>query len=186
LPLTLKKVENAPVWMLLTDMTNKKAHPIAKITQISGYRGEVRLKPLSRYFDELVETRALSIGYEMDVCRDIKLMQSIGTGKKKRFKFEGVKSRDDAEALIGQTVFAEHMDGDNADLISKDLIGYTIVTESGRSVGKLFEILWLPANDVYVIMDGKEEKLIPVIEEIIKGIDHHLRVIVISPMDGLV
>lgn len=171
--------------MLLTDMP-KKVHPIAKITQISGPRGEVRLKPLSRYFDEFVETRALSIGYEMNMCRDIKLTKSIGQGKRKRFKFEGVLNRDDAEALIGQTVYAEHKDGDNADLISKDLIGYTIVTESGRVVGKLSEILWLPANDVYVIMDGKDEKLIPVIEEIIKGIDHLLGVIIISPMEGLI
>lgn len=169
----------------MTDMA-KKVHPIAKISQISGLHGEVRLKPLSRYFDEYLETRALSIGYDVDMCRDIKLMESIGIGKRKRFKFEGVKNRDDAEVLIGQTVYAEKRDGDNADLISKELIGYTVITESSNVVGTLLDILWLPANDVYVIMDGKEEKLIPVIDEIVKGIDHHLRVIIISPMEGLI
>jgi len=164
----------------------KKVHPIAKITQISGFRGEVRLKPLSRYFDEYVETRSLSIGYDMNMCREIKLAESIGNGKRRRFKFEGIGSRDDAETLIGQTVYAERMDDDHANLISKDLIGYTVVTESGYMVGTLSDILWLPANDVYVIMDGKDEKLIPVIGEIIKGIDHHLGLIIISPMDGLI
>ncbi len=171
--------------MLLTDMSHK-VHPIAKITQISGFRGEVRLKPLSRYFDEFVETRALSIGYDVDMCRDIKLAESIGKGKRKRFKFEGVRSRDDAEALIGQTVYAERREGDNANLISKDLIGYTVVTESNNVVGSLSDILWLPANDVYVIMNGKNEKLIPVIDEIIKEVDHHLGMIIITPMEGLI
>jgi len=167
-------------------MTKKKVHPIAKITRISGIRGEVRLKPLSRYFDEYVETRALSIGYDTDMCRDIKLAQSIGVGKKKRFKFEGIQNRDDAEVLIGQTVFAERKDGDYADLISKELIGYSLVTDTGDVVGKLSEILWLPSNDVYVILDGKDEKLIPVIDEIVKGIDHQLGLVVISPMEGLI
>ncbi len=172
--------------MSLTNMTKKKVHPIAKITRISGIRGEVRLKPLSRYFDEYVETRALSIGYDTDMCRDIKLAQSIGVGKKKRFKFEGIQNRDDAEVLIGQTVFAERKDGDYADLISKELIGYSLVTDTGDVVGKLSEILWLPSNDVYVILDGKDEKLIPVIDEIVKGIDHQLGLVVISPMEGLI
>jgi len=120
------------------------------------------------------------------MCRDIKLAQSIGVGKKKRFKFEGIQNRDDAEVLIGQTVFAERKDGDYADLISKELIGYSLVTDTGDVVGKLSEILWLPSNDVYVILDGKDEKLIPVIDEIVKGIDHQLGLVVISPMEGLI
>ncbi len=71
----------------MTDMP-KKVHPIAKITRVSGRRGEVRLLPLSRYFDEYIETRDLRIGFDMEMVRDIKLSDYIGQGKKRRFTFE--------------------------------------------------------------------------------------------------
>ncbi len=169
----------------MTDMSKKKVHPIATISRVSGQHGEVRLRPLSRYFDEYIETRGLRIGFDMEMVREIKLSKSIGQGKKRRFKFEGVGSRDDAETLIGQTLFAEGRDGDNANLISKDLLGYSVITESGEFIGELSDILWLPSNDVYVIQDGENEKLIPVIKEIIIGVDHLLHVIMIAPMEGL-
>ena len=168
----------------MTDMP-KKVHPIAKITRVSGRRGEVRLLPLSRYFDEYIETRDLHIGFDMEMVRDIKLSDSIGQGKKRRFTFEGFQTRDDAETLIGQTLFAEGRAGDNAELISKELLGYSMVTKSGKVVGKLTDILWLPSNDVYVIQNGNDEKLIPVVKEIIIGVDHLLGGIVIAPMEGL-
>ena len=60
-----------------------------------------------------------------------------------------------------------------------------MVTKSGEVVGKLTDILWLPSNDVYVIQNGNDEKLIPVVKEIIIGVDHLLGVIVIAPMEGL-
>ncbi|HJL74970.1 MAG TPA: ribosome maturation factor RimM [Candidatus Marinimicrobia bacterium] len=171
--------------MSLTDMSKKKVHPIATISRVSGRHGEVRLQPLSRYFDEYIETRDLRIGFDMDMVREIKLSKAIGQGKKRRFKFEGILSRDEAETLIGQTLYAEGREGDNAELISKDLLGYSVITESGELVGNLADILWLPSNDVYVIQDGENEKLIPVIKEIIIGVDHLLRVIMIAPMEGL-
>lgn len=164
---------------------SKKVHPIAKITRVSGLRGEVRMQPLSRYFDEYIESRELQIGFETDLTREIKLKKTIGQGKRRRFKFEGVRSRDDAETLIGQTLFAESRNGDNADLISKELLGYTVITESGEVVGTLTDILWLPSNDVYVIHNGKDEKLIPVVKEIVIGVDSVVSVIMIRPMEGL-
>ncbi len=163
----------------------KKVLPIAKITQVSGFHGEVRLRPFSRYFDDYVETRDLSIGFEEDISHDIKLSKSVGQGKNRRFQFSGFHSRDAAETLVGQILFAHSIEGDNADRISKDLLGYKVITEKGDLVGELADILWLPANDVYVIRQSDMEKLIPVIDEIIVGIDHSLSIIVISPMDGL-
>ena len=52
-------------------------------------------------------------------------------------------------------------------------------------VGKLIEILWLPTNDVYVIRSREEEVLIPVVPEIIKVILLDEKLIIITPMDGL-
>ena len=44
----------------------------------------------------------------------------------------------------------------------------------------------LPNNDIYVISRGKKEILIPVVPEIVRGVDIKMGLVTISPMDGLV
>ncbi len=96
-----------------------------------------------------------------------------------------VNTWDEAESLIGQYIFASVEDSDQINWIAKDLIGCTVKTVSGDLIGKLMEILWLPTNDVYVIRNREEEVLIPVIPEIIKAILLDKKLIIITPMDGL-
>lgn len=159
--------------------------PIATITTASGLRGEVRLRPLSRYFDEYVEERKLMLGFVPEIAEDIKLEIVKGMGKKRRFKFVGVDSFSAAERIIGQTIFVETDDDDKIMLIGKELLGFDVVTDMGISVGILSDVVWLPTNDAYLINDGEREFLIPVIPEVVKGVNFDAKRIIITPMDGL-
>ncbi|NOZ03697.1 MAG: 16S rRNA processing protein RimM [FCB group bacterium] len=164
----------------------KNLFAIAKITRAAGLRGEVRVKPLSRFFDNYVEERPLYVGFSEELSREVTLDGKIGIGKAVRYRFKGVESRDEAEALIGQYLFASVNEDDKIHWISSDLLGATVLTETGQYVGELTEILWLPQNDVYVIRDGdNREILIPVIKEIVTRVDLETGLILISPMDGL-
>ncbi len=158
---------------------------IAKVTRASGLNGEVRVRPLSRYFESYVEEKPLFIGLSKDMSREVRLEQKIGIGKKVRFQFDGVTSRDDAEALIGQYVYAEVTSKDEIHWIAEELLGADIISNDGNYIGVLSEILWLPNNDVYVIKSDNREILIPVIPEIVTHVDLGGGVIVITPMDGL-
>lgn len=163
----------------------EKLFAIAKITQAAGLKGEVRVKPLSRYFEDYIATNPLFLGFSEDISREVTLLQQKGVGKKIRYQFEGVNNRNDAEAMIGQTIYASVNEGEKIQMISKDLIGSAVVTESGDVIGELNEILWAPSNDIYVINNGEKEILIPVIPEIVKEASPENGVIVIVPMDGL-
>ena len=162
-----------------------RVHPIATITTTSGRSGDVRLRPLSRYFDDYIEEKKLMLGFSPDTSEDVCLEIVTGMGKRRRFKFEGVDSVTDAEKIVGQTIFIEASREDQINMIGKDLLGYEVFAESGVLVGILKDVMWLPHSDVYVITKGKKEYLIPVIPEVVKGIDHEQGVIVISPMEGL-
>ncbi len=164
---------------------NKDLIAIAKITRAAGLHGEVRVRPLLRYFDTYVEEKPLYIGLSKQLNREIQLQNKIGMGKKVRFRFTGVETRDDAEALIGQYVFASVDQDDRIHWISEDVLGADVITNDGDYVGVLVEMLWLPQNDVYVIRNGNREFLIPVIPEIIMEVDVEGGIVMISPMDGL-
>ena len=162
-----------------------KLFAIAKITRATGLKGEVGVRPLVRQFDDYVTVKPLFIGFDPNIARDVKLEKVSGVEKKSRFLFNGMKTRDEAESMIGQLLFVSVKDSDPINMISPDLLGASVVTDNGENIGELVDMISLPANDVYVIKQGKKEVLIPVIPEIIRSVDLQMGLVTITPMDGL-
>ncbi|WP_427109622.1 ribosome maturation factor RimM [Lysinibacillus xylanilyticus] len=66
-----------------------------------------------------------------------------------------------------------------------DIIGCTIVSEEGETIGAVTDILQTGANDVWVVKGTKKEHYIPYIADIVKEIDIDEKKIVIHVMEGL-
>jgi 16S rRNA processing protein RimM len=99
-----------------------------------------------------------------------------------------VASRTDAERLMKLKVFANEDDLDLAEdeVFIHDLVGLTVVTEAGASVGTVANYTEMPAQDVFVVRrpDGRET-LIPAVEDFIIDIDLDAGRLVVRPIDGL-
>lgn len=67
-----------------------------------------------------------------------------------------------------------------------ELVGMMVQTTGGRLLGRLEEVVDMPANDVWVVRDGAHEYLLPAVKEVIRKVDRQQRVIVIEPIAGLV
>lgn len=65
------------------------------------------------------------------------------------------------------------------------VVGLTAVTEEGRPLGRVAEILETPAHDVYVVREGEREILVPAVEEVVRLIDPAGGRIVVRPIEGL-
>ena len=164
----------------------KQMHPVAEITTTSGFMGEVRLKPFSRFSIDYIMEKTLQIGTSHDNLMDLKLEKAIGNGKRMRFKFEGIDSELKAKNIIGKTIYANTKADDKINLISSDLIGFDVVTDTDDSVGELKDVMWLPANDVYVVFNGEKEFLIPIVNEVVLSVDYDKKEILIANIDGLI
>ncbi len=101
---------------------------------------------------------------------------------------KGVENRDQAESLAGWEV---HID---ASLLPepeedayywRDLIGMSVLTAEGRSIGRLTEIIPTGSNDVYVVQDGDTETLVPAIQSVVIEIDTDRNVITVDLPEGL-
>ena len=66
-----------------------------------------------------------------------------------------------------------------------DIIGCSVVSEEGETIGAVIDILQTGANDVWVVKGAKKEHYIPYIEDIVKEIDVDEKKIVIHVMEGL-
>ena len=164
----------------------KKLHPVAEITTTSGYIGEGRLKPFSRFSIDYIMKKTLQIGTSYDNLMDLKLEKAIGDGKRMRFKFEGINSELKAKNIIGKTIYVSTRVDDKINLIASDLIGFDVVTDAAEFVGELKDVMWLPANDVYVVFNGDKELLIPIVNEVVLSVDYDKKEILIVSIDGLI
>ena len=74
----------------------------ASITSTSGLNGNVKLKPLSRFFDEYIIEGNLFIGDSLDKLQNCYVEHIKGLGKSRSFKLKNHDSASDAKSLIGK------------------------------------------------------------------------------------
>ena len=164
---------------------DKIFHPIAKVTKTSGLKGNVCLKPLSRYFEKYINKKKLMIGSSINQFNKVSVEKINGIGKKRKFKFSGFDSLDSAKTIIGKTIFVQTSLDSKINWISKDILDYKVIDESGNFVGHIIDVMWLPIHDAYIIEKDSKEYIIPIVPEIIRKVDYDNRNIIIRVIDGL-
>ncbi len=60
-----------------------------------------------------------------------------------------------------------------------------MITDEGRSLGSLVEVLSTPANDVYRILKDNRELLVPALKNLVQKFDKDNKKLVIRLPDGL-
>lgn len=99
-----------------------------------------------------------------------------------------VASRSDAEAVMKQKVFADEADLELADdeIFIHDLVGLSVVTEAGETLGTVANYMEMPAQDVFVVHRPEAgEAMIPAVEDFIVDIDLDGGHLVVRPIEGL-
>lgn len=99
-----------------------------------------------------------------------------------------VASRSDAEEVMKQKVFADEADLELADdeIFIHDLVGLSVVTEAGETLGTVANYMEMPAQDVFVVHRPEAgEAMIPAVEDFIVDIDLDGGRLVVRPIEGL-
>ena len=101
-------------------------------------------------------------------------------------KLEGVDDVNAAMALKGRTVFIDRADArlPKGAFFLQDIIGASVVDESGSQIGKLVDVMETPASNVYVVK-GEREHLIPAVPEFILSTDADNGIITVHLIEGM-
>jgi 16S rRNA processing protein RimM len=101
---------------------------------------------------------------------------------------EGIEDRDAATALVGARVLvlAEDLPPATADeFYYHEVVGFHVETVSGDSLGTIASTFSTGTSDVWTVRHGAREHLIPVIADVVRGIDRTARRVLIEPLPGL-
>ena len=68
----------------------------------------------------------------------------------------------------------------------RQIIGCQVETLEGKNLGYIKDIIPYPANDIWVVEDGKKEWYLPYISDVVKKVDLSSKKIIIAYLEGLV
>ena len=142
---------------------------IGRITASHGIRGEVRAEPWCDSPDFLT-------GFSEVYLRGEELCRVEGARVHKNhalLKLEGVDTVEAAQALRGVVLYIDRagVKLPEGRFFIKDLIGLSVVDGKTGRVGTLYDVLAMPAHDVYVVRGDGGEHMIPAVPEFVKEID---------------
>lgn len=162
--------------------------PVCAIAKGHGLKGEVKLRLYSR------ETGILQVGQTLrgidstGQAHALELSSLRTQGQKLVAGFVGIETRTQADELRGMELALRAEDIPQpapGKYFLSSLIGYTVVAESGEVIGPVQDTWEFPANDVLQVEYAGGEALIPLIDDVVKQIDHADRRILITVIDGL-
>ena len=102
-----------------------------------------------------------------------------------KFKFQGIDTHKEAKNIVGKIIYIDSEKDDNINFIGENVIGFSVETESGKKAGILKDVMWLPANDVYILLKDGKELLVPVLDEFIISLNMDDKKLIIADVDGL-
>lgn len=163
---------------------------VGKIVNTHGIRGEVRVQSTTdspeerftpgtklvveidknEYQPVTVKSHRVHKSFDLLTFEEFSNINDVEIFKNKMLKI-------DRESLpdLGEDLFYE-----------SDLLGLKVVNENQEEIGKIKEVLYLPANDVWVVKrPNKKDLLLPVIESVILDVDIENKVIVVHVLEGL-
>ncbi|MGG1514672.1 ribosome maturation factor RimM [Paenibacillus oryzisoli] len=162
---------------------------VGKIVNSHGIRGELKVVPETDFPERFDK------GSELIIV-DAKNVQTPVTVKTSRLhknvfivQFEQFSNINDVEKFKGALLKIEgkHQQPlEEGEYYYHEIIGCKVVTEEGRELGEISEILTPGANDVWVVSLGKgKELLLPVIDDVVLDVDVPNKTIRIHLMEGL-
>ena len=163
---------------------------IGQIKKSFGVKGEVlaRLR-VGTSFDELVGVMVWTVPPDLS-WRGGRITRIQPHGSEFRLSFEGLTSVEFAKPLAGKSLVASTED--IRDGLIEDSghdeapVGYRATDQRYGDLGTVVDAIVTGANDVWVVRGRYGEVLLPVIDEVVRSIDHESKSLDVALLPGLI
>jgi 16S rRNA processing protein RimM len=173
-------------------MTPDTLISIGRIVKSRGLDGEVVVHALSDDPDRFRDFQRV-VATEKDGANSVLDMEFVRTHPRQgkievHVRFEGVASREDADAMRGQmlSVPREDLKLGHDEYFLFELAGLEVATSSGQTVGRVKEVRRYPGQDLIVVAsDDGQESLIPDVPEFVDKSEMEKGRLIVTPIEGL-
>lgn len=156
---------------------------VGKVVTPWGTRGELKVAILTDFPDRFRELKRVYLGDEPWMLEGHRRH-----GRWVILKLEGCADRNSAEKLRGELV---RIPLEEAVSLSEDeyyvyqIVGLEVWTSEGEHLGRVSEVLFTGANEVYVVKGERGQILVPAIEDVVREVDLEGGRLIVEPLEGM-
>lgn len=165
-------------------MNSEPTVAVGKITRAHGVKGEVAVLVLS----EVPERFDVGSTLFLEDGRPLTIEATREDRGRLLVFFRDVSDRTSAESLLGRFLMVPESalpELPEGSWWPFQLEGCDVVTDTGRPLGVLTEVVPNPANDIWVVVADGEETLVPALKDVIVSVDVAVRRVVVREIPGL-
>ncbi len=163
---------------------------LGEIVNTHGVKGEIRVQSVTDNPEERYQP-----GTELIINQGAGEMVNVTVRSHRKHKsfdlltFEEFTSINEVEGFKTKMLQIERQNLPELEagfFYESDLLGLKVLTEAKEEIGTIKEILFLPANDVWVVKRAnKKDLLLPVIPAVILKVDLEAQEIIVNVLEGL-
>jgi len=169
------------------DSSGPRFIAIGRIIRAHGVRGEVAVEVLTDFPErfDTIEVVYLGNAYE---AKPWQVAAARWHKEHVLVTLHGCQDRTTAEGLRGlllQVPVEEAMPLPEGEYYPHQLIGLRVLTLEGEDLGKISEVRFTTANEIYVVTGPRGQILLPAIADVIELVDLAAGKMVVNLMEGL-
>ncbi len=156
---------------------------LGKLGRTHGLKGELKFFPHDMTDSGLVNGQTVRLE-----AMELKVQSIRGANTPFIVKLEGVNHIDSAKPLVGKEILAHREDFKplpEGEYYRFEIEGLNVFDEEGRLYGVIEDIIPTGSNDIYVVRNGEQEWMIPMIDSVVKSIDLKQGKLVFHRIEGL-
>ena len=157
---------------------------VGKVTNVHGLMGEVRVQPWADSPDFLCQFKTL---YVDKVHWPIRVERARVHKNMVILKLEGVTDVNGALAMRNAVLYIDRKDANlpEGSFFLADLMDMEVRDTQGKVLGKIADVLTLPANNVYVVRGGEREIMIPAVDQFVKEVNVDEGYMTVALIEGM-
>ena len=161
---------------------------VGKVTRSHGLKGEFKVTPLWGPPDTFEKySRVALVAVDGRMTELLSIERCRVQGKQIILKLDTIDNKNEADLIVSMGVLTSSEDqdqeSDDFDQPPHRLIGSAVFTTQGNRVGDLIDVSHTGGHPLLIIVNGTDEYLVPLVEQIVVEIDDGR--IIIDPPEGL-
>lgn len=175
-----------------SDRTGDSAEPrflaIGRIVRAHGVRGDLVVEVWTDFPERFYTMEVAYLGNAQE-AEPRRVVSARPYKDRVLLRFEDCSDRSSAERLTGllvQIPVEEAHPLPEGEYYPHQLVGMEVVTTDGEHLGHLSEVLFAPANDIYVVSRSQGELWLPAIADVVQQVDLAAKRMVVKLLDGLI
>jgi len=151
---------------------------VGRIVGSHGLRGQLKIEPATDFLSRFHKGARLRLDGEWIEVESFQLHKG-----RPLIKLAGISDKTAADKLQWKSLECvdDAPDLDEDEFLVEDLIGMKVVTVEGRDLGKVKDVLSMPAHDVLQLGD----LMIPFVDEFVEEIDADKEIITVRLIPGM-